>query len=250
MKFKKNFSFFLTFLLTSCGTQTNNTNINSINSNATNSTNSKVTKFSPIDNDSTSDGFENMTDVYSQDFQDDEDNGNYSFRDQFSKIIIDEDSEYIEIPIYLMFLKKLKTYDKYISIQYTFINIHEGRYHYSDTNPIENVTPVKQGTPVFIQKQTDDFFEKHYANTTNENYIGNYTRFLFTIQIPTQKFLDTYKEKKYHEVCLSFCEFAEADGYTYSNGVKDEYIKNYYYNKEFVNIEFSEDKYTIYHDQY
>ena len=55
-----------------------------------------------------------MTDVYSEDFQDDEDNGNYAFRDQFSKIIIDEDSEYIEIPIYLMFLKKLKTYDKYI----------------------------------------------------------------------------------------------------------------------------------------
>ncbi len=219
MKFKKSFLFFLTFLLTSCDIQTNNTNINSINSNATNSTNSKVTKFSPIDSDSTSDGFENMTDVYSEDFQDDKDNGNYAFRDQFSKIIIDEDSEYIEIPIYLMFLKKLKTYDKYISIQYSFLNVSEKNYWLTETNTLDNLDPVKQGKPIFIQKQTDDFFEKHYANTTNKNY----NRFLFTIQIPTQKFLNTYKEKEYHEICLSFCEFAEEDGYTYTDRVKNQY---------------------------
>lgn len=249
MKFKKNLLFFLTILLSSCGVKTNSNSINSINSKETSSTNSKITKPSAIDSDSTSEEIYYGTDVYSDDFKDDEDNGNYEFWDTISEIIIDEDSDYINIPVLLMFFKKLKTYDKYISIQYSFLNVLGKNYWSTEINTLDDLDPVKQGKPIFIQKQTDDFFEKHYANSTNKDYFRHYERFLFTVQIPTKEFLDTYKETGYFYFCLSFCEFAEADGYTYTNGVKDEFNKNHLYNKSFIEIDFRNGKYEIYHSQ-
>lgn len=63
--------------------------------------------------------------------------------------------------------------------------------------------------------------------------------------MPIKQFLEKEKESEYRYVLFTFCEFAEEDGYTYTDGVKDQYLKDYTSNYVSFELDFKGDSFQF-----
>lgn len=236
MKLTKPFLLFLSILLTSCDTTSTYKSTSDVSKQIPISINSKTSE-------STSESSENTNacetnifycDDWVEEF-DDQDNGNYYFnlyeknREAWHSI----NDEYVEFTVNLGFWRRLKTYEKYMSIQYTFYN-HD---LHMDPDP-EPDDPKEQGTPFFIQKQTEEFYNNHFFYYNNYGMTNSF--YDFDIKMPIKQFLEKEKESEYRYVFFTFCEFAEEDGYTYTDGVKDQYLKDYTINSTMFELNFKD----------
>lgn len=152
MRLTKPFLLFLSILLTSCDTTSTYKSTSDVSKQIPTSFNSKTSESTSELSENTNACETNILycDDWVEEF-DDQDNGNYLFilKEKNMDTWYSINDEYVEFTANLSFFKRLKTYEKYISIQYTFYN------HYLPMEgDIEPQDPIEQGTPFFIQKQT------------------------------------------------------------------------------------------------
>ena len=81
----------------------------------------------------------------------------------------------------------------------------------------------KQGTPFYVEKQDRNFYIKHGANY----FLCEPNCRNIELTIPITQFLEDYEnsiENSY--INFIFCPYVSEDGYSYTDGVKNDHIKS------------------------
>lgn len=135
----------------------------------------------------------------------------YTYLDELGTININE-TENIEFTmnfesyIHPSKLKK-NIYDYYFSFQYSF------------------KPNMVQGIPFYIEKNTDFYMKHFYSQFESYCDIEERRDFSINVSIPTKQFYKDCSEFNKKSVLNIYpCFYANEDGYSYTNGVKDEHL--------------------------
>lgn len=138
------------------------------------------------------------------------------YSDLTNKIINLNEDEFINFDIYFEFYFsalecKKNPFDYYFSLQYKF-------------NPSDN-----QGTPFYIVKNTE-FYNEHFNNQLTKYCVKKDEKnYNIDVYIKTRDFHNNYIDSgRLGVLFIKPCIYASEDGYSYTNGIKDEIVDQEY----------------------
>lgn len=227
MKVQKFLVYIILSTLTSCNYYSNTTSL----SNKTNSNNSTSIADSNSNSSICNYDLNDYEEIFTKDYffyttvkyetMDNEDNDIIYYYDINSDLVLDA---------CFYFCKELNSYDNYFSIQCTFN--YENEYYEDDYY-------FPQGNVVCLEKQNKKFFNSHNLNNPEIlcKYIKDLEKDIYSnlynlkITIPVKLLIDNAINNS-GVLDLYYCTNASSDGYSYTNGFKDE--KVYIFNTNYV----------------